>query len=182
MPQTAPPVSGAPLNAFLSPRVQPLYPAYYDFILHRNPRLGMQQASVIAVNLLHFADRYDVDPRLVVAMIIAESDFDPTSTSRTGAMGLGQLMPDTARSLGVNNPYDPAQNLAGSISYLKGRLDTFADKALPGGGQTFEQVSLAMAAYNAGDGAVRKYGGVPPYRETQAYVRLVLSIYRRLCG
>jgi soluble lytic murein transglycosylase-like protein len=165
----------------LSARAQPLYPAYYTFIGHRNPRLNATQVSQITYHLLNFADRYNVDPRLVVAMIIAESDFDPNSTSRTGARGLGQLMPGTARALGVNNAYDIVQNLGGSINYLRERLDNFSNGSQADGAYTFSQVALAMAAYNAGDGAVKKYRGVPPYRETQAYVKRVISLYQQLC-
>lgn len=170
------------IRSNLGPRAQPLVPAYLNFIMTENSRLDLPTAGRITYSLLNFADQYNVDPRLVVAMIIAESDFNPNSTSRTGAMGLGQLMPGTARELGVNNAYDPMENLRGSISYLRSRLDTFADKAAPGGGMSFEQVALAMAAYNAGTNAVKKYNGVPPYRETQAYVRRVTSLYQRLCG
>ena len=130
---------------------------------------------------MSFADRYNVDPRLVVSMILAESHFNPNATSHSGAMGLGQLMPGTAKALGVDNPYDPVQNLAGSINYLRSRLDTFADHALPGGGMSFEQASLAMAAYNAGANAVKKYNGIPPYTQTQNYVRKVISYYQQLC-
>jgi hypothetical protein len=115
-------VGGGGAVAGLSSRAQPLYPAYYQFISRRNSRLTATQVAQITFHLLNFADRYSVDPRLVVAMIIAESDFDPTSTSRTGAKGLGQLMPETARDLGVNNAYDIVQNLGGSINYLRSRL------------------------------------------------------------
>lgn len=166
----------------LSQRARPLFVPYSNYIARVNPRLNPTQVGTITYHLLNFADRYDVDPRLVVAMIIAESEFDPNCTSHSGAKGLGQLMPDTARSLGVNNPYDPVQNLGGSVAYLRSRLDRFADKSMPGGGMSIEQVALAMAAYNAGEGAVRKYNGIPPYRETQAYVRRVVSLYQQLCS
>jgi soluble lytic murein transglycosylase-like protein len=169
-------------TALLSERVRGIFAPYMSFIQQHNPRLGPAKAALIAANLLHFADRYEVDPRLVVSMIIAESDFDPNSTSRTGAAGLGQLMPGTARMLGINNAYDPVQNLDGSIRYLRNRLDLFRDKGMPGGGMSFEQIRLAMAAYNAGAGAVKKHGGVPPYRETQAYVRRIETLYRQLTG
>ena len=176
------PISSIAASSGLSARAQPLYPAYYSFIAHRNRRLSAAQVGQITFHLLNFADRYNVDPRLVVAMIIAESDFDPNSTSRTGARGLGQLMPSTARDLGVNNAYDIVQNLGGSINYLRSRLDTFSNGSPVGGsGYTFDQVALAMAAYNAGENAVKKYGGVPPYRETQAYVKRVATLYRQLC-
>jgi soluble lytic murein transglycosylase-like protein len=168
-------------QGYLGERTRSCFLNYFDFIYRYNPRLGLQQAGQIAYHLLNFADMNDVDPRLIVAMIIAESDFNPNSTSRTGAMGLGQLMPGTARELGVNNPYDPAQNLYGSIRYLRSRLDTFADKAQPNGGLTFEQAALALAAYNAGTDAVRKFNGIPPYRETQAYVSRIIRWYQQLC-
>jgi soluble lytic murein transglycosylase-like protein len=174
-------LAGGGQVAGLSARAQPLYPAYYTFISSRNPRLNATQLGQITFHLLNFADRYNVDPRLVVAMIIAESDFDPLSTSRTGARGLGQLMPGTARGLGVHNAYDIVQNLDGSINYLRSRLDTFSDNAQADGEYSFNQVALAMAAYNAGEGAVKKYRGVPPYRETQAYVKRVTSLYQQLC-
>jgi soluble lytic murein transglycosylase-like protein len=174
-------MSGGATIPGLSARVQPLYPAYYSFISRRNPRLSAAQVSQITFHLLNFADRFNVDPRLVVAMIIAESDFDPTSTSRTGAKGLGQLMPETARDLGVNNPYDIVQNLAGSVNYLRSRLDMFAGRSASESSYTFEQVALAMAAYNAGENAVKRYRGIPPYRETQAYVKRVTSLYQQLC-
>ena len=167
---------------YLGPRVRANFAAYRNFIAAQNPKLTAAQSAEIAANLLRFADQYDVDPRLVVAMIIAESDFDPQSTSKHGAMGLGQLMPGTARALGVSNAYDTAQNLQGSISYLRSRLDTYADHSMPGGGLTIGQIRLAMAAYNAGTGAVKKYGGVPPYRETQAYVQRIERLYRQLSG
>ena len=167
---------------FLNSTTLPMFAPYATFIANHNRKIGLPKSAEIAANLLRFSWRSKLDPRLVVAMIIAESDFDPNSTSRTGAAGLGQLMPGTAQSLGVSNPYDVGQNLDGSIAYLRSRLDRFADKAMPDGGLSFEQIRLAMAAYNAGLGAVKKYGGVPPYRETQAYVKRIEKLYRELCG
>ncbi len=114
------------------------------------------------------AATWNVDPSLVKAIIANESGYDANATSGAGAQGLMQLMPGTASGLGVSNAYDPAQNVWGGTRYIKGLLDRF-------GGN----VPLAVAAYNAGPGAVEKYGGVPPYAETQNYVQNVLASYEK---
>jgi soluble lytic murein transglycosylase-like protein len=110
------------------------------------------------------AARNGVDPALLKALIRAESNFDPNAGSPAGAQGLTQLMPGTAAGLGVTDVHDPAQAIEGGAKYLRSQLDAF------GGDET-----KALAAYNAGPGAVTRYGGVPPYAETQQYVQRVLG-------
>ncbi len=112
------------------------------------------------------AARHHVDPSLVRSVVKVESDFNPNAVSRKGAMGLMQLMPSTARSLNVANPFDPAQNVDAGVRHLRQLLDTY-------GGN----VRLSLAAYNAGAGAVARSAGVPHFKETQDYVRRITSLY-----
>ena len=113
-----------------------------------------------------YADKNGLDEDFVKAVINQESGFNPNATSHCGAMGLMQLMPATAQGLGVTNAYDAEQNIEGGTKYLKGLMDRFGNDK-----------QLALAAYNAGPNAVKKYGGIPPYAETQNYVKKVLSKY-----
>jgi hypothetical protein len=110
------------------------------------------------------AETHGVDPMLVRALIRVESGDEPTARSHKGAMGLMQLMPSTVRQYKVRNPYDPKANIAAGVKHLKSLLDRF------------RAVDLALAAYNAGEGAVKKFKGIPPYRETRDYVSRILAL------
>ena len=112
------------------------------------------------------AARHNVDPSLVRSVVKVESNFNPNAVSRKGAMGLMQLMPSTARSLNVSNPFDPQQNVDAGVRHLRKLLDSY-------GGN----VRLSLAAYNAGPGAVARSAGVPHFRETQNYVRRITNLY-----
>ncbi len=112
------------------------------------------------------AARHHVDPNLVRSVVKVESDFNPNAVSRKGAMGLMQLMPSTARSLKVTNPFDPQQNVDAGVRHLRSLLDSY-------GGD----VRLSLAAYNAGSGAVARSAGVPHFKETQSYVRRITNLY-----
>jgi soluble lytic murein transglycosylase-like protein len=133
----------------LSAAVTPLPPA----------RMSVQYARLIE----DASVRHQVDPRLVHAVIQVESRYQPSARSPKGAMGLMQLMPGTARQYAVTNPYDPAQNVNAGVRHLRSLLDRF-------------DVRLALAAYNAGEEAVLRFGGIPPYRETRDYVKRVLAL------
>ena len=114
------------------------------------------------------ARQFDIDPALVLALIHAESGFNPRARSPKGAMGLMQLMPGTARMLGVADAYAPGPNIQGGVKYLAGLLARFK-----------RDIALATAAYNAGPEAVQRHAGVPPYAETRVYVQRVKILYRR---
>jgi soluble lytic murein transglycosylase-like protein len=112
------------------------------------------------------ADAYGVDPVLVRAVISVESDFDPRCVSRKGARGLMQLMPETARHYGVRSIFDPEQNIGGGVHYLADLMQMFP-----------HDLPRALAAYNAGQNAVLRYSGIPPYQETMIYVKRALTVY-----
>ncbi|HEV2425450.1 MAG TPA: lytic transglycosylase domain-containing protein [Terriglobia bacterium] len=112
------------------------------------------------------AGRFNLDPRLVDAVVRVESGYDVRAQSPKGAQGLMQLIPATAARFGVHDPFDPAENVRGGVTYLSRLLTQFKG-----------DVPLTLAAYNAGEGAVARYGGVPPYAETRDYVRKVTRIY-----
>ena len=127
---------------------------------------GYMTAEKVNSAIEQAATRHNVDPNLVRAVIKVESNFNPHAVSRKGAMGLMQIMPSTARSLKVNNPFDPTENIEAGVRHLRELLDSF-------GGD----VRLSLAAYNAGAGAVHTHKGIPPFRETRNYVRQITELY-----
>ena len=132
-------------------------------------RAGVASLSPVEINNLveRTAKRFQVDPHLIHAIIQVESEYNPHALSRKGAMGLMQLIPATANRFGVENPFDPTQNVEGGVTYLKYLLNLF-------GGD----LSLSLAAYNAGENSVLRQGRIPPFSETRDYVRKVTSFYR----
>ena len=128
------------------------------------PSVGADQLKALVQRA---AEEQNLDPDLLDALVQTESAYNPLARSSKNAVGLCQLMPDTARGLGVTDPLDPAQNVRGGAKYLASLMTKFNG-----------DVSKALAAYNAGPGAVEKFGGVPPYEETKNYVAKILAIYQ----
>jgi transglycosylase-like protein with SLT domain len=137
------------------------YTASHRYVGHEEPHVIIKEA----------ASRYGVSEEIIAAVIEAESQFNPRAVSRRGAQGLMQLMPETAASLGVEDPFSPRENIHGGVRHLRSLMDRF-DNNLP----------LALAAYNAGHVAVVNHGGIPPYPQTRAYVSRILRQLNRTGG
>lgn len=144
--------------------------AYGRIVRWYNPALTAEQVDAIVRSVLHYSSVDRVDPRLVMALVAVESGFRILVQSPAGAYGLGQLMPETWQALRIN-PADPVANIYGTVRVLRSHLDRFGSNP-----------ALALAAYNAGRGAVTRYGGIPPFRETQWYVYNVMALYRHFVG
>jgi soluble lytic murein transglycosylase-like protein len=128
------------------------------------PAPWIEVAGVYRTIIETAAGEHGIDPALVTAMIQIESNFDPYAVSRKGACGLLQLIPATAERFGVKDIFDPEQNVTGGVRYMRWLMDRFDNRT-----------DFALAAYNAGEGVVKRYNGIPPYRETEAYVRKVMN-------
>jgi len=161
----------AKITASPSPAKIKDIPKLHNFIARLTPeQIDTRERNKIEKSIYKAAQNYNLPVNLIKSVIRAESNFQVNAVSRAGAQGLMQLMPVTARELGVKNPFDIEENIDGGSRYLRKMLDSF-------GGD----LKLALAAYNAGPEAVIKYGGkIPPYRETQQYVRRVLRFTRQL--
>lgn len=145
-------------------RSQPFGSVIFD----GNAAVSASVPAHLAVVIQEASRQYGVDPRLVTAVVRRESAFNSSAVSRVGAQGLMQLMPATAKYLGITDSFDIRQNVFAGTKYLRKLLDTFNG-----------DLNLALAAYNAGPGAVARYKGIPPYRETQNYVAAIRADYER---
>jgi hypothetical protein len=162
-------VSAAPADAAQTPATDQNYATVLRTI---NPHLQEHQSLAYARSLLVDSHRSRLDPNLIMALVTVESSWQQTAVSHSGARGLGQLMPTTAAILGVN-PRNPSENLRGAATYLRTLINRFA-------GRGFDTMRYAIGAYNAGPRAVEKFGGIPPYHETQRYVVKVLAQWHTL--
>jgi hypothetical protein len=159
------PTSGAAIRAARSAATEVNHFLDQSLPAHSAHKRAFTQEDIDAA-IDRAAARHNVDPNLVRSVVKVESNFNPNAVSRKGAMGLMQLMPSTARSLNVSNPFDPEQNVDAGVRHLKRLLQSY-------GGD----VRLSLAAYNAGSGAVSRFAGVPRFAETQNYVRRITNLY-----
>lgn len=146
--------------------------AYQNYIAKYNPRISRKTGYQIAFSVLINSEIFHLDPRLIIALIRQESNFNPTAISAKGAKGLGQLMPGTARMLGVSDPFDIEENVAATCRYLSTQISHWNGYA--------DGLERALASYNAGPNAVTKYDGIPPYKETRNYVKRIKAHFRHL--
>lgn len=162
-----------PAATTLVPQTPTTVSMYATALRKINPDMPDQQSRNLARELLSNASRWKLDANMLAAIVTVESGWHTSALSYAGAIGLGQLMPGTAATLGIN-PHDPSQNLQGAAKYLSGLMRTF--------GANPHRFELVFAAYNAGPKAVIRYGGIPPYGETQHYVVKVLRAWHHLAS
>jgi len=156
-------VRSEPRQKIIQPEAAPLP---QDSTLAKNTISSANRPSAYLDIIQTACNRHGVDPALVHALVKVESDFNPYALSRKGAMGLMQLMPQTAMDMNVQNSFSPNENVNGGVKYLRYLIDRYEGN-----------LSLALAAYNAGETAVKKWGTIPPFKETQNYVQRVLRLY-----
>lgn len=149
---------------------------WMQWVMGQNGNLTQIQARLIVESVLYYSYKFTIDHRLVFAMMKYESNFNPSCLSHAGAMGLTQLMPGTARYLGVSDPWDIQQNIMGGVRYLSEQLYSFEGK----GKSNYDQTILGLACYNAGPNAVKRAGGVPNITETQRYVKRVADLFLQM--
>ncbi len=145
-----------------------------SYIYSRNKRVPAAERRLIASEIVRWSTYHGMRWEFFTGVVTAESNFNRRCVSTAGAMGLGQLMPFNCTTYGVTDPYDIRQNLRGSAQHLREFLDKYRER------DPWTQLSLTLACYNAGPGAVRKYGGVPPYNETRTYIQRVAKYYMQL--
>jgi len=159
---------------------EPIFEAFLDEIItdkaenkeavELKSKIDLKAQSANVEELIEtFSEKYNIDSDFIKAIIKQESGFNTKATSKKGAMGLMQLMPKTAEALGVVDAYNPSQNIEGGVKYLRQMLDKYDNN-----------LEMALAAYNAGPSAVQKYGGIPPYKETQNYVKTIMNTYNKV--
>lgn len=181
-PPTPPQTQGAAGVGAFAPPYQMVHPQHLaileNFIVSCNKRLPADMRKFIAAEIIRVSAQFGVRWEFYAGIVAAESDFDPRCTSPKGAAGLAQLMPEAGLEVGVpvDQRYDIRQNLTGALAYIRKQLNKFLDR------DPSTQLTLTLASYNAGPGAVRKYGGVPPYNETIRYIERVTRHYLQLCA
>lgn len=153
-------------GSFDSEEVVPIEAPRLEFADGVSSTMIFAQDDYLQELIRHYSDYYQVDPVLIGLILEQESGYDPFALSPAGAMGLMQLMPDTAWMLGVEDPWNPAENIEGGVRYFAQQMDRFG------------RIDYALAAYNAGPSAVEKWGGVPPYPETLDYVNTIMGRYK----
>lgn len=164
------------LHAASVGEINKLWNAYYATAKYYNSSLSNKEVEEIINNVIYYSYKYALDPRFVMAVVTIESMFNPRAVSSVGAMGLGQIMPENLRAYGVTKPFAPNENIRIMVRMLRLNYDRFSH--LP----YTQRVHNTLAAYNAGYGAVLKYNGIPPYKETQNYVCKVIGLWRKFCG
>lgn len=153
-------------------------PLYTQWIQKQRKKLSNLDVQKIAQFVIYYSSFYGVDPRLILAVLKCESDFNPYCVSHKGAMGLGQLMPINVKEMGVRDPFDLEENIRTTIRLIRGHLV----KCYQEYGLGERSLILALAAYNAGPRRIKEYNGVPPFKETQDYVKKVTQVYKSLKG